>query len=74
MSQKASNPKNIGIYDYDKRISRTMILIKKKLSQENISIIEQYHNVMIRISLKGITTQAFADNSTNISSLTKIIK
>ena len=43
--------KNNGIYDYDKRIARTLDLINKELSQQNIKIITQYHKIMIIESL-----------------------
>ena len=67
MNQKDFNIKNIGIYDYDKRISRTLILIKKELSQENIDLIEQYHNVMITESLSKAVQHKHLQTLLNLS-------
>jgi len=67
LSDKAPNPKNIGIYDYNKRISRTMILIKNELSKENIDIIEQYHNVMITESFSKATQHKHLQTILNLS-------
>ncbi len=55
MSQKFTKSKKVGIYDYDDRIKRTLALIQKELSPENIEIIEQYQNVMITESLAKAT-------------------
>ena len=67
LSPKDFNPKNIGIYDYDKRILRTLILIKNELSQENIDLIGQYHNVMIIESLSKAVQHKHLQTLLNLS-------
>ena len=67
MSQKLSKSNNVGIYDYDDRIKRTLALIHKELSPENIEIIEQYQNVMITESLANATILKHLQTLLNLS-------
>ena len=67
MNQNTTNSKNIGIYDYDKRITRTHNLINKELSQKNIELLRQYHNVMINESLAKATQHKHLQTLLNLS-------
>jgi len=67
LSSKTPNPKNIGIYDYDKRIIRTRNLINKELSKENIQLLSQYHNAMIVESLSKAVQHKHLQTLLNLS-------
>ena len=47
LSQKLSKTYADTIYDYDYRLNRTFVLIKKDLSKENQVLIEKYDRAMI---------------------------
>jgi len=64
---RANSPTKSSIYDYDARISRTLILIQNETSQKNQEIIKRYDDLMLCSSMAKATRHKHLQTILNLT-------